>query len=156
MDTRTDQTVVRTLTEQDAARLVRMDQQITGRNRKAWYQGKLKRALEDADIRISLGAEQDGVLVGAILGSLHYGEFGQPEPLAVLDTILVDRAFSGRGVATALLEQLMRNLGALGIERLRTEVGWEEHELARFLGKRGFAPIPRLVLEKLVAEPAGG
>jgi GNAT superfamily N-acetyltransferase len=155
MDTNGDGVIVRVLTERDAPRLVQMDQQITGRNRKAWYQGKLKRALEDADIRISLGAEQAGVLVGAILGSLHYGEFGQPEPMAVLDTILVDRNFGGHGIATAMLEQLMRNLGALGIERLRTEVGWEEHELARFLGNRGFSPIPRLVLERIVGGPGG-
>jgi hypothetical protein len=46
-----------------------------------------------------------------------------------------------------LLDQLVKNLGALGIERLRTEVAWDEHDLNQFLGRRGFAPAPRLVLE---------
>jgi ribosomal protein S18 acetylase RimI-like enzyme len=148
MDEERDAVTVRLLGLADAPRLVRMDQAITGRNRTAWYEGKLKRALQESDLQISLGAEVDGFLVGAVLGSLHYGEFGQPEPIAVLDTILVDPAFGRRGVGSALLESLVRNLEALGIERLRTEVAWDEHELNRFLGLQGFAPAPRLVLER--------
>lgn len=147
--------VVRSLTRADLAALVRIDRQITGRSREVWYEGKLERALAASDVRISLGAEQEGMLVGAMLGSLHYGEFGLPEPLAVLDTVLVDRAFSGRGIATALFEQLVKNLRALRIERLRTEVAWDDHELVAFFKKKGFAPIPRLVLEADLATVAG-
>lgn len=147
MDGERDGVIVRSLTASDAPRLVRMDEAITGRNRTAWYEGKLKRALEESDIRISLGAERDGLLVGAVLGSLHYGEFGQPEPIEVLDTILVDPEFSAQGVGTALFDQLVKNLRALGIRSLRTEVAWDEHDLNRFLRRRGFAPAPRLVLE---------
>jgi len=147
MDEEQNGVTVRLLTLADAPRLVRMDQAITGRNRTAWYEGKLKRALKESDLQVSLGAEVDGFLVGAVLGSLHYGEFGQPEPIAVLDTILVDPGFSRRGIGSALLESLTRNLRALGIERLRTEVAWDEHDLSRFLGLQGFVPAPRLVLE---------
>jgi GNAT superfamily N-acetyltransferase len=153
MDIVSDGVTVRLLGRTDLDRLVRMDEALTGRNRSVWYERKLQRALHETDIRISLGAEHDGVLVGALLGSLLYWEFGQPEPVAQIDTILVDRPFAGRGVGTALVDQLLRNLAALGIERVRTEVGWEEHELARFLGRRGFAPLPRLVLEAAVAAP---
>jgi len=155
MDGERDGLIVRTLTAADAPRLVRIDQALTGRNRTEWYEGKLKRALVESDIRISLGAERDGVLAGAVLGALHYGEFGIPEPIAVLDTVLVDPAVRGHGVGTALFDQLARNLRALGIRRLRTEVGWDEHELNRFLGQRGFAPAPRLVLELALDQAAG-
>ena len=97
MEPSRDDLTVRCLREADLARLVRMDERITGRNRRAWYERKLKKALEESDVRVSLGAESGGILVGAVLGSLHYGEFGQPEPVAVLDTILVDEGFRGRG-----------------------------------------------------------
>lgn len=146
--------LVRTLAQTDAPRLARMNEAITGRNRAAWYEAKLKRALAESDLNISLGAEVDGILVGAVFGSLHYGEFGQPDRIAILDTILVDPGHGGRGIGSALLEHLARNLRALGIERLRTEVAWDEHELNRFLGSQGFAPAPRLVLElRLEAGP---
>ena len=147
MDGEPENILVRSLRPEDAARLVRMDHAITGRNRTAWYEGKLKRALAESDLNISLGAEVDGCLVGAVLGSLHYGEFGLPEAIAVLDTILVDPGQARHGVGTALVDQLVKNLQAFGIERLRTEVAWDEHDLNQFLGRRGFAPAPRLVLE---------
>lgn len=140
---------VRALRRTDLDRLVRIDQALGGRNRTLWFEQKLGRALE-SPIQVSLGAEVDGALVGALLGSVHYGEFGVPEPIAVLDTILVDPAFSGRGIGRAMLDQLLLNLGALRIDRLRTEVAWNEQELIGFLGRSGFAPVPRLVLERTI------
>lgn len=146
--------IVRSLGAADLLRLVAMDRVFTGRSRKAWFEGKLKRALAEADLKISLGAEVDGTLVGALLGALAYGEFGQPEPVAILDTVLVDRAFGRQGIGRALMAHLVKNLAALGIDSIRTEVGWKEHELLGFLGRQGFSPVPRLVLELDVRKTA--
>ena len=139
--------VIRNLRPEDCSRLVAIDEQITGRSRQLWYEGKLKRALEESDLQVSLGAESDGRLVGAMIAAVHFGEFGLPEPQAVLDTVLVDPAFGRRGVARAIFEQLLLNLRALRIERMRTEVAWDDHELVSFFAKMGFRPVPHLVLE---------
>jgi len=138
---------IRIVKRSDLDRLIEMDRQATGRTRTAWYEGKLERALRESDVQISLGAERDGTLVGAMLASMNFGEFGQPEPVAVLDTVLVDREFAGQGIATAILEQLAQNLQGLRVERLRTECWWDNHELIAFFNKKGFKPLARLVLE---------
>ena len=140
--------IVRTLTSDDLSELVRMDERITSRTRQSYYQGRLHNALQMSQLQISLGAELDGHLVGAILGTLQYGEFGVAEAVAVLDTVLVDPARRGQGVGSALFDQLELNLGALNVERMRTEVAWDEHNLTHFLARRGFGPVPRLVLER--------
>jgi ribosomal protein S18 acetylase RimI-like enzyme len=67
--------------------------------------------------------------------------------VAVLDTILVDPSFGRRGIASAMMEQLLKNLAALRISSLRTEVAWNQVDLIAFFGKMGFSPAPRLVLE---------
>ncbi len=139
--------VIRNLRPEDCSRLVAIDEQLTGRSRHLWYEGKLKRALEESDLQVSLGADSDGTLVGAMMAAVHFGEFGLPEPLAVLDTVLVDPAFERRGVARAIFEQLLLNLRALRIERVRTEVAWDDHELVAFFGSMGFKPAARLILE---------
>lgn len=141
---------VRTLTARDVDRIATIDEAITGRRRQKFFEGRVQRALRDSDLRISLGVDADGTLIGAVLGSLQYGEYGVAEPVAVLDTILVAPAFSGKGVARALMEQLVKNLGAVGVTRIRTEIAWDEHALLGFLGRSGFAPVPRLVLERTV------
>lgn len=135
-----------TLTPSDLDRLTLLDAKLTGRRRKEWFSGRLA----STDVQMSLGAQVDGSLVGALLGSVHYGEFGQPEPVAVLDTILVDPRFSGRGIAHHLLDQLMKNLAGLRVDRVRTELSWEEQDLLGFLAHEGFQPVPRLVLERAV------
>jgi predicted N-acetyltransferase YhbS len=147
MEGERDDLIIRALKPEDTPRLARMDQQISGRGRQTWYERKIERSLVDTDVMISLGAEMNGLLVGAILGSLHFGEFGHPEPVAILDTLLVDRDFGRKGIGSALLDQLLKNLRGLRISSLRTEVGWNELELLAFFGKVGFLPVPRLVLE---------
>lgn len=142
---------IRILTAADERRLVQIDQHLTGRPRAEWYRRRLARALGTSDVTISLGAELDGQLVGAILGTIQYGEFGVAEPVAVLDTVIVDRGYQKQGVGGALLEQLEKNLAALRVERVRTEVDWTERELMGFLARSGFAPAPRLVLEHRLA-----
>lgn len=146
---RTD-AVIRTLRADDLDRLVRMDHAWVGRSRREWLHAKLDRALRESSVAISLGAESDGILVGALMGAVHFGEYGLAEPVAILDTILVDRAFTGRGYAQAMMEQLLRNLHGLRIERLRTEVDWDDHDLVGFLARQGFMPVPRLVLERAI------
>ena len=51
-----------------------------------------------------------------------------------------------------MFDQLVKNLEALGIESVRTEVLWNDRELVGFLGKNGFAPAMRLVLERSLGE----
>ncbi len=139
---------LRSVEPADRERLIEMDEQITGLCRRDFYERKLLH--EASDLRVSIGAEVGGVLVGAILGALRQGEFGVPEPIAILDTVLVDRRYQGHGIATAMLEQLSRNLRAFGVRRIRTELSWEDHQLNGFLNRRGFAAVPRKVLEMTI------
>jgi GNAT superfamily N-acetyltransferase len=144
-------TVIRSIEPNDCQRLTEIDEQLTGLSRREWYERKLQH--EFGDIHVSIGAEVDGLLVGAILGSVRRGEFELAESVAVIDTILVDRKHQGRGIATAMLERLAHNLRAFGVHRLRTELSWDEKKLNGFLSRRGFHPVERVVMDLDVKEP---
>lgn len=150
----TDAVLVRNLRADDLDAMVRIDRAITGRARRGYYEIKMKEALATGTMRISLAAEEDGRLAGFMLGSLYYGEFGLPEPSAVLDTVAVDPQLRGRRIGKALLRQLVTNLRALGIDKIRTEVAWDQFELMGFLASRGFAPARRLCLDLDLGDPA--
>jgi len=149
----TDAVLVRDLRAEDLDAMVRIDRAITGRSRRGYYELKMKDALASGAMRISLAAENEGRLAGFLLGSLYYGEFGMPEPSAVLDTIAVDPACRGRHIGKALLRQLVMNLRALGIDRVRTEVEWDQFDLLGFLASRGFEPARRLCLDLDLKSP---
>ncbi|MBL8692882.1 MAG: GNAT family N-acetyltransferase [Planctomycetes bacterium] len=142
--------LVRELRASDLDHVVRVDARVGGRPRREYYQRKLAEAERDTSIRISLAAEAEGTFAGFLIGRLYYGEFGMPEPVAIIDSIGVDPNLRGRHVGAALLAQLETNLRAVGIESLRTEVEWDRFDLLGFLAGHGFRPAPMLCLQKSI------
>jgi ribosomal protein S18 acetylase RimI-like enzyme len=140
--------LVRELGPADLNAIVRIDAKLVGRQRREYYEKKIAEATRESGIRISLLAQVEGCTAGFILGRLYYGEFGLPEPVAIVDSIGVDPGFQGRHVAQALMRQLETNLRAIGIEKLQTQVEWRQVGLLSFLGAEGFQPVPTLTLEK--------
>jgi len=135
---------VRSMTTADLAEIVRIDRRITGHDRSAYIAHKLAEAMDDAGIRVSLCARDDGAIVGYLMARADLGDFGRIEPVAVIDTIGVDPEYEHRGVGHALMSQLFVNLGALRIERVETVVAPRDLALLGFLYDVGFAPAQRL------------
>ena len=142
-----DAVEVRALRLEDLDWVVRIDREHSGRARAEYYRLKLREARAATGLRISLAALIDGAPAGFLMGRLYYGEFGEPEPVALLDSIGVGREHAGRHVGHALMQRLAANLGALGIERLETQVAWDQVDLIKFFQREGFRPAPRLCLE---------
>lgn len=146
-----DSVEVRTLSAKDLDDVVRVDQHITGRERRAYVQHALDEALRESGVRISLAARIDGVVCGYVMARADLGDFGRTEPVAVLDTIGVSPEYAHRGVGRALLEQLFLNMEALRIERVETVVDARAAELLGFFRGAGFAPAQRLAFVRPVA-----
>jgi len=146
-----DRVPVRSLSEDDLAAAVRIDRKLTGRDRSAYYAGKLREMLTESGIRVSLVAEEDGFVVGFVMARVDFGEFGKVDKAAILDTIGVHPGFAGSGIGHALLSQLFLNLATLQVETVLTQVSPENIGLQRFLYSCGFHPAQRLVLSKSVS-----
>src|SRR6185436_16871169 len=91
---------VRGLKPADLEAVIALDARIVGRRREAFFRIKLQQNLQETGIKVSLAAEVDGIFTGFLLARVYYGEFGTPEPVAVLDTIDVHPDFRGRGVGS--------------------------------------------------------
>ncbi|MCB1661204.1 MAG: GNAT family N-acetyltransferase [Pseudomonadales bacterium] len=139
---------VRTMKESDLAGIVKVDKKLTGNDRTAFYRSKISEVLNESGIRVSLVVEQDNTVVGFAMVRLDYGEFGQMEPSAVLDTLGVNPEYHRSGVGKALLSQLMVNLSALQVNNIQTQVHWESFGLLEFLSNCGFKATQNLVLNK--------
>lgn len=143
----TDSVLVRTMREDDLNAIVAIDAAATGRRRPRYFELMLQRAVTQAALQISLVAELDNRIVGFVIGSLYYGEYGVVEPSASIDAISVSPDYRGKNVGKALMRQLRLNLAALRITTLRTEVSWQNFDLLAFFRNQGFAPSGRLCLE---------
>lgn len=145
-----DRIPVRAMRKEDLRALTEIDRRVTGEDRSSYLGRKLEEALDESDVRVSLVADVDGVPVGFIMARVDFGEFGRIEPIAVLDTIGVDPDYRDRGIGRALLSQLLINLGSLRVERIRSELAWNEHALLAFFERCGFRPSQQLCLQHVL------
>ena len=142
---------VRLLKPEDVDRIVAIDEKITGQARPEYYRHKLQAStLRDAQISTSLVAVAEGVVVGFLMGTLFFGDFGIPESSAVVETLGVDPEYQDRGAGAALFDQFLANMKAAGVEKIYTLVDWKDFGLLKFFGHMGFLPSQRLSLERPV------
>jgi len=143
-----DRVPLRTAVPDDLEAILRIDRKITGRERRDYFEAKMREVMGETGVRISLVAELDGDVVGFVMARVDYGDFGRAEPAAVIDTLGVNPAFTHHGIGSALLSQLFTNLAALHVESTRTRARWNDFQLLGFLEESGFQPAQQLVLRK--------
>ena len=141
-----DRIAVRSMVPEDLHAVISLDRGITGRDRSAYYQRKMNEALRKNGIRLSMLAEIDQTPAGFVMARVDYGEFGQTEMEAVLDTIGIEAEFRTQGVGSVLLTQLLSHLASLRVERVRTVVEWNDVGLIGFFSRLGFKPTQNVVL----------
>lgn len=139
---------VRAMSDRDLDRIVAIDAAGSGVERRDYYTRKQHENLRQGGVQVSLVAEQDGFPAGFVMARVDFGEFGHASPEAVLDSIGVDPGFRGNGVGRTLMATLMAQLGVLRVERVRTEVDWNDTALVGYFDALGFRPAQRIVLNK--------
>lgn len=142
--------VVRNLEHTDLPDVVKIDAEAGGRRRPEYFELMLMRALNFAGLQMSLVAELNGGVVGYLIVSLYYGEYGIAEPTASVDAIGVAGDARRSGVAHALMRQFRSNAAAIGVSVVRTEVEWDDFDLLAFFRGEEFAPARRVCLERKV------
>ena len=86
-------------------------------------------------------------IVGFILGEISGQEFRVPDTIGWIDTIGVDPAYQRKGVAGALLNQVIKNFREMGIETVYTLVNWSSWDLLQFFKNTGFTRGDMINLE---------
>lgn len=150
---------VRMLSEDDLGAIAEIDKKILGRYRPNYWKRKI--ALIDMYPRPYLVAELNGRVVGFVLANVSGWEYGVPSNIAFLDTIGVDPQYQRRGIAKALLSELIsifertgseatpeaRSSEVLGVNTIYTMVKWYDLDLLAFFKSVGFEIGEMLNLE---------
>ncbi len=144
----TDRIPVRSMEESDLGAIIKIDRNVIGNDRSAYYKRKQNEVLHQSGIRVSLVAELEGFVVGFIMARVDFGEFGRTSAEAVMDTLAVNPDYQGQGIGQALMARLMANLAILRVDNVRTEINWNDTALITYLDATGFAPSQTLVLKR--------
>jgi len=146
-----DRVPVRSMRADDLDAIIRIDTRETGGDHSEYLAAKMKEALTESGVRVSVIAEQEGHPAGYIMARVDFGEFGRTDAVAVMDTIGVDPGYRHHGVGSALMSQLIANLATLRVEKIRTEVDWNGFEIMTYLDRIGFRPAQQVTLKRTIA-----
>jgi predicted N-acetyltransferase YhbS len=138
---------LRVLTSKDLDAITEIDNQIFKRPRRNYWETKLAH-LETASAVPSIAAEEDGKVIGFILGSASGWEYGISESVGYIDTIAVLPQWQGKGISQLLLKEMLSMLKKVGLETVHVYVNWKHWDLLRFFDKAGFTRGEMVNLEK--------
>jgi ribosomal protein S18 acetylase RimI-like enzyme len=128
---------IRVMRQKDLTAIVGIDKKVLGKERREYWETKLERTKRDSPLA-PLVAELDGKVVGFIIGDASWWEYGVPDNCGWVDTIGVDPDFQRKGVAKALMDELVTNMKMLDIDTVQTMVNWRDGKLLSFFDSMGF------------------
>ncbi len=138
---------IRPLSELDIESICRIDERITGRYRPEVWEDRVAYYIR-RDPDSSQVAEQDGKVVGFMLGEVRGGEFGLEEPTGWIEFFGVDPKARGGGIGRRLAETILGRFRDRGAHVARTMVAQADKDIDSFIRRIGFAPAPVTALEK--------
>jgi ribosomal protein S18 acetylase RimI-like enzyme len=141
-----EQVRIRPLNELDIARIVSIDERLTGVYRPEVWERRIMYYLR-RDPEASQVAELGGKVVGFMLADIRGGEFGLEEPGGWIERFGVDPDFQGRSLGRKLFEAVVLHLKRQGAKTVRTLVEKSDSDLASFLRALGFNDAPLAALE---------
>jgi ribosomal protein S18 acetylase RimI-like enzyme len=143
---------IRTMERADLAVVVELDALVFGAMRSAYFERRLAGLDEkDADARmVFLGADYQGSVIGFVMGTLAYGEFGLTQVTAILDSIAVHPRYQQQGIGRQLIEAFIQRSTLHGAATVYTLVNWDNWTLLKAFHSLGFALASTIPLERRI------
>ena len=141
---------IRLMKADDFDALVAIDEKILKASRPEYYEVKFEKLFKSKDyLPASLVAEEeDGTVVGFVMGEIYMGEFGIFQEEASLDTIGVDPDYQYKGIGEQLINEFMDHLRTVGVKKINTLVDWNDSKLIHFFSANRFSPSKTINLER--------
>jgi predicted N-acetyltransferase YhbS len=144
---------IRRMRASDLNAVVALDARVFGEPRPAYFERRLASlaSLERAERAmrtIGVVAEEGGAVVGFVMGTLTYGEFGFTQITALIDSLAVDPDHQRRGTGRALATAFLEESAAQGAREVYTLVNWNAWDMLRFFDALGFVIAPTLPLHR--------
>ncbi len=141
---------MRLMKAEDFDDVVRIDGKILHASRPEYYRLKFEKLVQSKDyLPTSLVAEEEnGTVVGFVMGELYIGEYGISQEKGTLDTIGVDPDYQHKGIGERLINEFMDHLRTLGVQKINTLVDWNDSKLIHFFSANHFNPSKTINLER--------
>lgn len=143
---------IRAMQRSDLAAVIELDAEVFGAARSAYFEHRLA-ALDhaDSDTRaLFLVAGYRDTVLGFVMGTLAYGEFGLTQVTAILDSIAVQPLYQQQGIGQQLIEAFIKQSARQGAAAVYTLVNWDNWSLLKVFHSLGFSLASTIPLERRI------
>ena len=140
---------IRAMERADLAVIVELDALAFGSMRSSYFERRLTILdAADADARATfLVADYHGKVIGFVMGTLAYGEFGLTQVTAILDSFAVHPQYQRQGIGRQLIEAFIQRSALQGAAVVYTLVNWDNWLLLKVFHAQGFVLASTIPLE---------
>jgi ribosomal protein S18 acetylase RimI-like enzyme len=149
---RREDVIIRAMHQSDLPAIIALDTQAFGSERPAYYEQRFA-AFDPANPEIPvvfLTADYHDAIVGFVMGTLAYGEFGLPQITAFIDSIAVNPGYQRQGIGQRLIEAFIEESRRRGASSVYTLVNWENWLLLKAFHSLGFSLAKSVPLERCI------
>ena len=143
---------IRAMRQADLSVVVELDARVFGSTRLSYFERRLV-VLDNADSEtraIFLVAVYRDQVIGFVMGTLAYGEFGLTQVTAILDSIAVHPDFQHQGIGQKLTEAFMKQSAIQDASAVYTLVNWDNWTLLKVFHALGFELASTIPLERRI------
>ena len=143
---------IRLMKVDDFEAVVEIDNKLFKTSRREYHEMKFEKLFHSKDyLPVSLVAEdEDGRLVGFVMGEVFMGEYGIFQEAATLDTIGVDPDYQHKGIGRQLINEYMDHLRKVGVKKLNALMDWNYSRMIQFFSENKFSPSKTINLERIL------
>ena len=143
---------IRLMKADDFEAVVAIDDRLFRTSRREYHEMKFDKLFHSKDyLPVSLVAEEeDGTVVGFVMGELYMGEYGIFQEAATLDTIGVDPNYQKKGIGKQLINEYMDHLKRVGVKKITTLIDWNYSRMIHFFSANKFSPSKTINLERIL------
>ena len=137
---------VRLMEDRDFDAVVAIDAAVLNQLRPEYYEQKFERLFRSGEyLPTSLVAEQDGRVIGFIMGELYIGEYGISREGATIDTVGVMPDCRRQGIGEMLMAEFTDHLRQLGVTHINTLVETQDSGMMHYFQSNGFLPSKAVI-----------
>jgi len=143
---------IRPMRQTDLSIVVELDAHVFGSTRPVYFERRLV-VLDSVDApsrAIFLVAVYQDQVIGFVMGTLAYGEFGLTQITAILDSIAVHPDYQHQGIGQKLTEAFMKQSARKGALAVYTLVNWDNWTLLKVFHALGFELASTIPLERRI------
>jgi ribosomal protein S18 acetylase RimI-like enzyme len=137
---------IRPLLREDLDAVVAIDAADAEHTRRAYFLRRLDAALREPKLHVQFAAEDSHGLAGYLLARVLEGEFGREERALRLEMIGVRKDARGLGIGGSMFDALCDRGRRHGLADVRTQAGWNDLRMLRWIDAMGFTLAPYHIL----------